>query len=121
MNELIKQARELCDAATPGPWIVYESGNTVKSHMVITRSPWKCVTGGISPKTHNAAFIAASRTLVPQLCDALEAMTAHAEKAEAELNIVYELADNMANGTHEAVQAYEDWLRAGETVYEEGE
>src|SRR5574344_1481788 len=84
MNELIKQARELCDAATPGPWIVYESGNTVKSHMVITRSPWKCVTGGISPKTHNAAFIAASRILIPQLCDALEAETTRAEKSEAE-------------------------------------
>lgn len=73
MNELIRQARELCEKATPGPWEFCESGNTVKSHMVITRSPRKCITGGISPKTNNSAFIAASRTLVPQLCDALEA------------------------------------------------
>lgn len=84
MNELITKARELCEKATPGPWEFCESGNTVKSHMVITRSPWKCITGGISPKTNNAAFIAASRTLVPRLCDALETMTARAEKAEAE-------------------------------------
>jgi ABC-type sugar transport system substrate-binding protein len=55
-----------------------------------------------------------TREILLKLCDALE-------KAEKELDIVYALADNMANGTHKAVQAYNDWLHAGETVYEEGE
>jgi len=48
-------------------------------------------------------------------------LTARAEKAEAELQIVYGLADNMANGTHDAVQAYNDWVHAGELVAEEEE
>lgn len=72
MNELIKQARELCGAATPGPW------NNFGDWMIHTEPdvehngiPNKKTIGTV--RKNNAAFIAASRTLVPQLCDALEA------------------------------------------------
>lgn len=84
--ELIQQARELCEKATPGPWKA-----KTNSYPQCNGEPWGWI-GGVSGHITwsgnsgqvNAAFIAASRTLVPQLCDALEAMTARAEKAEAE-------------------------------------
>lgn len=85
INELIQQARELCEKATPGPWEA-----KTNSYPQCNGEPWGWIRGvsghitwsGNSGQA-NAAFIAASRTLVPQLCDALEAMTARAEKAEA--------------------------------------
>lgn len=88
-NELIQQARELCEKATPGPWEVKVKGNTVESHQVMSPGNGP-ICSAISPKTKNAQFIATSRTLVPQLCDALEAMTARAEKAEAKIKSIHE-------------------------------
>lgn len=58
-DELIQQARGLCDAAKSAK----ERGNALDSAAM----SW-----------------AITNNCVPQLCDALEAMTARAEKAEAE-------------------------------------
>ena len=91
MNELIQQAREIAAKATQGPW---EAG----LYQSVSAAYYKICN---SATDGDAAFIAASRTLVPQLCDALEAaeketkhyqtlasqskdLTARAEKAEAE-------------------------------------
>jgi len=79
MTDLITEARELCETATPGPWRGIERGNSVVSHGVVTVAydgiPQQNICSGISPKTGNAALIARSRTLVPELCDALEKAT----------------------------------------------
>ena len=75
MTDLIKQARELCASATPGPWKVEQKGNTVKSMAI------KGVCCGMSAMRDDYHFIAASRTLVPALADALE--KAEAERDEA--------------------------------------
>lgn len=80
MNELIKQARELCEKATPGPWwwslsnlkvVIWggaKDGNAATGKQIVVDGDedFDCF-------PENAEFIAASRTLVPQLCDALEA------------------------------------------------
>lgn len=65
MNDLIAEARELCEKATPGPWKVVEN----KSFAV--QSDDKNIASCF--RRENEEFIARSRTLVPALCDALEA------------------------------------------------
>lgn len=73
-TDLIIEARELCEKATPGPWeyrdngfdgVIYGADDT----RIVGGEPCE---GRIEPGP-DAQFIAASRTLVPQLCDALEA------------------------------------------------
>lgn len=63
MTDLITEARKLCAAATPGPW---ESGNY---GAVCLKSGFKL---GNIEGSGNADFIARSRTIIPELCDALE-------------------------------------------------
>lgn len=78
-TDLITKARELCDAATSGPWknpwdSDAENNNAIESPdgAGVVSATW--VDGPqLVVSVHNAAFIATSRTLVPQLCDALEA------------------------------------------------
>ena len=70
-NNLIQQARNLCSEATDPPWELYDTPNYTEIHVQGGKE------AGFSPvaladEKHNAAFIAASRTLVLQLCDALE-------------------------------------------------
>jgi len=132
MNDLIKQARELCKGATPGPW--YWDAIDAHKCICLESARWKVMDfarygmNGAAPrflvdgimeradtllqsipgKEHHrgfnnyidhpdAAFIAASRTLVPALADALEKaqgeierLTACAEAAETERDAVIE-------------------------------
>jgi hypothetical protein len=76
----ISAARALADAATEGPWVVADDsprgfgvGQEEWEHRPVDLHPWEMFN-----KT-DAAFIAASRTLVPKLCDALEAAQRDAE------------------------------------------
>jgi hypothetical protein len=72
MTDLITEARELCEKATPGPWEA--------TFGMDCRAFIKTPNEDSDFKLYNhadAAFIARSRTLIPELCDALE-------KAEAE-------------------------------------
>jgi hypothetical protein len=71
MKNLITEARELCEKATPGPW---EAGGY---GAVCLKSGFKL---GNIEGTGNAAFIARSRTLIPELCDALEKANAEIER-----------------------------------------
>ena len=66
----IKEIRELCDKATPGPWVfektLYNDGPTYRfgnADFVLGTANW----GG------DAAFIAQSREVIPALLDELEA------------------------------------------------
>lgn len=77
MKDLITEARELCADATPGPW---ESGNY---GAVCLKSGFKL---GNIEGSGNAAFIARSRTLIPELCDALEKATAKNDELIRELS-----------------------------------
>lgn len=72
-NELIQQARELCEKATPGPW---KSEETADYSEIYGKHSWGKALNPLAMVGSNledAAFIAASRAIVPQLCDALEA------------------------------------------------
>ena len=75
-EKLIAEAEELCNKATPGPWEAREQGNSVKSYAVKPVSPrnfaQRGICAGISPKTEDATFIARSRTLIPELVEALK-------------------------------------------------
>lgn len=72
-SELIQQARALCEGATPGPWRYKETADY--SEIYDNHSWGKALSplAMVGSNLDDAAFIAASRTLVPQLCDALEA------------------------------------------------
>lgn len=91
-NELIQQARELCEKATPGPWV---SLHGIPNPSVCQDRDWDKEIAAVHGSNDyggyqyhqavaDADLMAASSTLIPQLCDALEAMTARAEQAEAE-------------------------------------
>ena len=87
----IDEIRALCDAATPGPWISTDDAEDGYGASIIARnSPivdmivdggehgWGAGDAyGVLTNT-NAVFIAASRTLIPELLDALNsAQCAH--------------------------------------------
>lgn len=76
MSELVTEARDLCNVATPGPWEIRARGNTVQSHQVVGHGEYSRtdvnIASGISPKTGNAALIARSRTLLPEMADEIE-------------------------------------------------
>ena len=93
MNELIKRARELSEAAKAGPWeweaddatmlcLGTKGDACLEGHVL---SAWRCESCAerdakcLWPSKENSDFIAESRTLVPALADALEA----AERREA--------------------------------------
>lgn len=104
-TEMITRARELCEIASDGPW---ENGcGYVKDQKDVMVCNLMSTRGEFGEENNNASFIAASRTLVPQLCEALEAaqheykqlkkhsenlrldyvdLLDRAEKAEAELS-----------------------------------
>ena len=72
MTDLITEARELCEKATPGPWEVV--GKDAWRIEGFPQVEMNTPDGKYFP-VHNdtdAAFIARSRTLIPALCDALE-------------------------------------------------
>jgi len=70
-NNLIQKARNLCSEATDAPWELYDTPDYTEIHVLGGKE------AGFSPvaladEKYNAAFIAASRTLIPQFCDAFE-------------------------------------------------
>lgn len=84
IQSLIKRAREVADKATPGPWYDdrYSKGIRVTSKSIahsrgyfyIARYPTRTNESLVSHEEWdaNSRFIAQSRTLVPELCYALE-------------------------------------------------
>ena len=83
MKDLITEARELCEKATPGPWEVnlhnedYGQGYGETTFFVnIGGTLLKIGIADTAEKYTEystlSTFIARSRSLVPELCDALE-------------------------------------------------
>lgn len=81
----LDEIRALCEAATPGPW---EQTRPDREYVRNTDDFNVCMTR----RSYDAAFIAASRTLVPQLCDALEA----AQKELIDYHHTQKVADGKA-------------------------
>ena len=88
-------ARALCDAATPGPWVVGEEIDGVRAgRRTVVRGQRgsgfnrRIVTVDQTrpheePAEPNVEFIAAARTLIPALLDALAAAEARTRELEA--------------------------------------
>lgn len=70
MKDLITEARELCEKATPGPW----EANWLDDCFIEPRICMIPANGcyDYDKFEANSEFIARSRTLIPSLCDALE-------------------------------------------------
>lgn len=86
-EELIHTARELCEKATPGPWIRNRHIVTEKNGKTIVCRP---------PNTGNADFIASSRTLLPALADALEEVIRENERLKQANRIAEKAWDDSA-------------------------
>ena len=71
MPNLITEARELCENVTHGQWKRHDTANYAEIHNGDT---WGKDLSPIALVGHtdDANFIARSRTLIPELCDALE-------------------------------------------------
>ncbi len=87
MGELIAEAERLAGAATEGPWFLY-SNDRVQSVMCGHKAEvvhWAGFDSSHFPQNvvANAAFIAASRTLVPALVRALVAARAEIAAGKA--------------------------------------
>jgi len=72
----IKEAKEICEKATPGPWSVSVNGNTVKSHAI------KGVCSGMKPSGEDSCFIAFARTALPEALRIIEAQHEMLKKQE---------------------------------------
>ena len=83
-DDEIKAARALCEAATPGPWTArfdeYVIGDNVSARVSIRNDDGAWVDSERTIVNESmrgdAAFIAASRTLVPRLLDEVERLKA---------------------------------------------
>ena len=104
MSDLIERARMLAQAATPGPWHHGDRNppNYFWGGIISVRDDimykGECVLFEANPNfpvegEANAEFVAASRELVPQLCDALE----QAQSEAARLREALEWYANRAN------------------------
>lgn len=87
-DEEIAKARALCEAATPGPWTA-EYGTSDRAPTI--NGPARPGVAGFPvpvrvASNQDAAFIAAARTLVPVLLDALESMRLHAANLTTDLH-----------------------------------
>lgn len=119
-----KELRELADAATPGPWFVDEAPRLqgAVSTLIegLTRQvahadgqaamfDYRADTAEI--QRANAAFIAAARTAVPDLLDALHDAECYAAKAATTMQHFSEQW-RLSQEAREAVEAERDVLRA---------
>lgn len=90
----IKQARAVCEAATPGPWAV-ETRHPSDPRRIVGPAG-ESIAYPVSPK--HAAFIAAARTGWPAALDALEDAESRAKAWKAQ-------AEGMAEVAKEAKQS----------------
>ena len=94
--------RALADAATPWPWDYYRPHHASGYHEITRgQETLACqVSGG------DAAFIAAARTAVPRLLDALDAAEAEIEAAQRQHNAAFE---SVRASAREHARAAESW------------
>ena len=105
-NERIEEIRALCEAATPGPWIVAgvfkdiiarpknKKGDYDISGMIaeIEKEKWASMNEG--QRLSDAELIAASRQIVPELLDALQVQKSMCGGLDATLKEYIEISEN---------------------------
>ena len=79
IRELLAPIRELETAATEGPWRWTDLGSQTRQELRNAERPLLRCSALMHPESEDAAFIAASRTTVPRLVAAIEAVEAMAE------------------------------------------
>lgn len=84
MNNLISQARELCEKATQGPWEYSPAGHIYRKETGFIDTVAFVGQCG-KQAVRDCAFIAASRTLLPALADELELSQKEIERLEADM------------------------------------
>jgi hypothetical protein len=111
-DDLIARAKAVMEGVTPGPWVVkYDSGET---HLFMNGESQMCDMAYYPWVPENPCdwrFIAAARTLVPDLLAALEQAQARAEAAEAEaerlrdaLRMISEIENKMYGGDWDEIE-----------------
>lgn len=76
-REILARIRAQADAATPGPWMTYTVTPNMGSEILTAPGEGEAYGDYVVPEyidMDNAEFIAAARTTVPALLDALEAV-----------------------------------------------
>jgi hypothetical protein len=106
MNDLITEARELCEKATPGKW--HWEGElllTDAEQFLVLKPYYDDDTDNVSTcvMPYDAAFIARSRTLIPELCDALEKANAQIESIHKSLDFAETQRQKSKNYTELAI------------------
>lgn len=102
--ERIEELRRLCDAATPGPWIVQESAFNRGTMEIRCTSPdvrggtlYVAQTRWMDTNSKDAPFIAAARTALPEALDTIEALRADLAAAHAAIeNLQREVHSTLA-------------------------
>jgi hypothetical protein len=82
MNQLVTEARALCEGATKGPWETLLSAGKeywIKTPRYGVRD-FCCLTGGLEHEA-DAALIARSRTLIPEMAEEIERLQAELDAA----------------------------------------
>lgn len=120
-QEQLQEWRQLTDAATPGEWEeVAESGEWWLTTCADDKGTLCVIPDTQSMNQADVDFIAAARTAVPTLLDALAAATQRAEAAEAALAAVPDYATYYMDAWDEwneynspAPLDFAEWLAAG--------
>ena len=125
MNKRIDEIRERCNKATYAQWKRHEVADYSEIHSEVLHFDGSTPIALVK-NVEDAEFIAHSRTDIPFLLNLLEEKEKELENLQSknakyiqELEIVYSIADNMANGIPGAIDGYIEWKNAGHTVYEE--
>jgi hypothetical protein len=86
MNKLVSEARALCEGATEGPWETLLSAGKywIKTPRYGVRD-FCCLTGGLEHEA-DAALIAHSRTLLPEMADEIERLETRLDMMIAEFD-----------------------------------
>ncbi|QAV29763.1 hypothetical protein [Micrococcus luteus] len=110
-RETLARIRKQADAATEGPWEAdgLEGTITSKTDGLVTdpQGPYLVVDGITMWAESDAEFIAAARTDVPRLVDALDAVLDLADRLDAEAATLYNFSGGMSDES--------EWLEATAT------
>ena len=112
MNKRIDEIRERCNKATYAQWKRHEVADYSEIHSEVLHFDGSTPIALVK-NVEDAEFIAHSRTDIPFLLNLLEEKEKELENLQSEnakyiqeLEIVYSIADNMANGIPGAIDGY---------------